>query len=966
MPPESPLPDRFHQIEELYHAAREQSTADRVALLSGVDPDIRREVESLLVQRSGGEFLERPAIENAGSVAGEATLTAETLDMTLGPYRLQSRLGAGGMGSVYRALDTRLGRAVAIKMTREQFSERFEREARAISALNHPNICTLYDVGPNYLVMELVDGETISSRLKRGPLPIDEAVEYALQILAALAQAHERGIIHRDLKPGNIMLAKSGVKVLDFGLAKSAYDDSITASHMVMGTPAYMPPEQREGKPADARSDIYSFGCVLYEMLTASRVGSQKRIPSRPLEKIVCRCLEEKPEQRFQSVGEIEKELARIVDTENHWKSILGVISFLVVVCVAAYLYLHRNPAAKTATASKQIVLLADIVNHTGDPTFDESLRQSLAMRLENSPGLALLPGARITKTLGLMVRPANTNLTPEVAAEVCERSVSAAVIEGTITSLGAEYELNLRARNCRTGDVLAQEQETASSKSDVFKTLAHMTKEFVPRVVESLPQAEKYPALAVDATTPSLEAWRSWNSAAKAFQSNAQTADVVPMLKRAVEIDPKFAIAYAYLARTYADIGETELAAQSVTKAYELRDHVSDQENFFITFVYHRQVTRNLEIARQTLESWAQKYPAELHPHSFLSGFTSPGTGHYQRAIDEGLKALAIDPDFPIAYENIAWAYLYLNRPSDAEALLRKAADRKIEITQFSFIRYALAFLKGDFAAMQREATERQGKLTAQGGFEHQESLTLAYQGRLKEANRLSERAGLLAREAGLVERTGLFQGTNALWNALFGVREQAQRNAMAALSAPHGRDSAYGPAFALALLQDSARVRKTIAELEKRFPEDTSVQFSYLPALRGSEFLNHGDAAKALEATEAATPYDFAVPGTAYFTGPLFGALYPIYVRGLAYARLGRHTEAAAEFQKILDHPGLMLNDPVGPMARLQLARSLAASGDRSRSAAVYNDLLAIWKDADPDLPVVQQAKSESAKLQ
>src|SRR5579871_3698519 len=321
MPPESPLPDRFHQIEALYHAAREKSAAERIALLSGVDPDIRREVESLLVQRSGGEFLDRPAIENAASVAGEATLTAETLDMTLGPYRLQNRLGAGGMGSVYRALDTRLGRAVAIKMTREQFSERFEREARAISALNHPNICTLYDIGPNYLVMELVDGETIASRLKHGPLPVNEALEYALQILAALAQAHERGIIHRDLKPGNIMLAKSGVKVLDFGLAKSAYDDSITASHMVMGTPAYMPPEQREGKPADARSDIYSFGCVLYEMLTGSRAAARRRrIASRKLEGIVSRCLEDDSARRWQSAAELQRELSAAPSTTSRAK----------------------------------------------------------------------------------------------------------------------------------------------------------------------------------------------------------------------------------------------------------------------------------------------------------------------------------------------------------------------------------------------------------------------------------------------------------------------------------------------------------------------------------------------------------------------------------------------------------------------------------------------------------------------
>ena len=397
-----------------------------------------------------------------------------------------------------------------------------------------------------------------------------------------------------------------------------------------------------------------------------------------------------------------------------------------------------------------------------------------------------------------------------------------------------------------------------------------------------------------------------------------------------------------------------------------ELRHSVSDRENSYITFSYHRQVTRNLELARQTLESWKHKDPSDLFPHGFLSGFVSPGSGHYDTAIEEGLKAIEIDPDFSIGYENVAWAYVYLNRPSEAEALLRMAAARKIEVIQFSLVRYAIAFLRGDKAAMHREATQRQAKLRSLGLFEHQEALTCAYEGRLKEAARLSDRAVTLARQGGLLERAAQFAGARAAWSALVENRAEAQTIAQAALSLCRSRDADYGPAFALALLQDATQARTIQADLEKRYPEDTSVQFSYLPALRALDALNQNDPAKALELTQAAAPYDFAVPGTAFFTGALFGALYPVYVRGLAYSQLSRPSDAAAEFRKILDHPGLVSNDPIGSVARLQLARALSASGDRENSATVYKDLLALWKDADPDVPVFRQAKVEHARLQ
>jgi tetratricopeptide (TPR) repeat protein len=418
-------------------------------------------------------------------------------------------------------------------------------------------------------------------------------------------------------------------------------------------------------------------------------------------------------------------------------------------------------------------------------------------------------------------------------------------------------------------------------------------------------------------------------------------------------------------MGRSYDAVGEAELGAQNISKAFQLRDRVGDSENFFITFNYYRQVPRNLELARRTLDSWVQRFPADFVPRGFLAAFTSAGTGHYETAVEEGLKALELDPNYAIGYGTTGFDSVYMDRLSGAEALIRKASERKIETVELSLLRYFVAFLRQDPAAMEKEVAKRQANLNAQGWFEHQQAMTLAYQGRLKEAARFSDSAVRLARQAGLLSRAAQFAGARAVWSALFGIRDEGRTSAAAALALYRGRDADYGPAFALELLNNSAQAKTIRAGLEKRYPEDTSVQFSYLPVLRGLEALNQNNLAKALEMTQVAAPYDLAVPGTAYWAGAsFFGALYPIYVRGLAYSRMGRHLEAVAEFQKILDHPGITLNDPIGPMARLQLARALAASGDRVKSAAVYKDLLTIWRDADPDVPVVQEARAEAAK--
>jgi serine/threonine protein kinase/Flp pilus assembly protein TadD len=717
--------------------------------------------------------------------------------------------------------------------------------------------------------------------------------------------------------------------------------------------------------------------------------ASLRRLVNGDLNWITMKALEKARERRYTSVAELAADIQRHTEDRpvlasspgrvyragkflrRHRLAFLGITAGLALILlsgVTIWSLLRRSapPRFRQANlANKDTIVLADFLNATGDATFDGTLDRTLAAQLGNSSHLALLPDARVSHTLRLMDRPPDAKLTPAVAAEVCERTGSTAVVEGSVTSPGNEYVLSLRARNCRTGDVLDEEQAPAAKKENVVKTLSQMASRLVTRAGESLPSVEKEPSLPAEATTPSLEAWRSYSAAMKAEQRRAQAAETIPLLKRAVEIDPQFAMAYAYLGRQYASLGETELGAQNIARAYELRNRVSDEENYFITFNYDREVTRNLELARQTLESWAQAYPRDLEPRGFLAAFTTQGSGHYDKAAEEGQKAIELDANYAIGYANVAFAYIYLNRLSDAEAVLRKAAERRIEAVNFSLCRYFIAFLRGDQAAMEREVMQRSAKLEAQGFFEQQEALTAASQARLKEAARLSERAVLLSRQAGLRERAAQFEGARAVWSALFGLREEGQRNAASALALHQSRDADYGPAFALAILHQSAQTHELVADLEKRYPQDTSVQFSYLPALRALEALNQGDAAKALEMTQVATPYDLAVPGTAFYAGSFFGAMYPVYVRGLAYSRLGRHREAAAEFQKILDHPGIVLNDPIGPMARLQLARASSAFGDRAKSIAAYKDLFALWKDADPDVPVVQQAKAEFARL-
>ncbi len=956
-------PQRFQQIEELYHAAREKTAEERAALLAGIDPDLRREVQSLLEQGAGGEFLDQPAIQNAPHLLVDLTVTELSSGARLGPYRIESKLGEGGMGEVFRAVDTRLGRAVAIKTAREQFSDRFEREARAISSLNHPNICTLHDVGPNYLVMELVEGETIAARLKNGPLPVKTALLYASQIAAALSEAHGKGIIHRDLKPGNIMIAKSGIKILDFGLAKSGVDETLTSSQMVMGTPAYMAPEQRQGRPADARTDIYSFGSVLYEMLTGARVGStRRRVPSRKLERIASRSLEEDPGRRWQTAAEVQRELAKAAAGTSPWKAV-AVAAAIVATLAAAYAYLHRPPKL----TDQDTVVLADFENKTGDPVFDDALRQGLAVELEQSPFLNMISDARVHRMLALMGQPKGARLTPEIAQQVCERTGSAAALEGSIASLGSQYVLGLRAKNCNTGNILDQEQTVAARKEDVLNSLSQIARKLRAKVGESLAMVEKHSTPLSEATTSSLEALKAYSAGMKMVGTPGGDGDNSHFMRRAVEIDPNFAMAHAMLGLGLSGIGESALSAESTTKAWLLRHRVSERERFYIDFLYDRDVTGNLEKAYQTLESWYQAYPRGENPNAqgLLAGLATHGTGRYERAMEMSRRRIAANPDEAVGYGSLAQSCIFLDRFPEAAISLQRAAERKLDNSNHRVMRYTLAVLAGDTERMDREVALAKGKHGVEYRLAHEEALALARSGRLQLARRSSSRAMDLALQEGNREVAASYQAARAVWEAVYGNGAEGKSNAIAALDLSKSRDVEYAAALALALSGDSSRSEALAGDLEKRLPEDTFVKFTYVPVLRALAALGRAKGAESVERLQIALRYELAVNGL-NFNHFYLGGLHSAYVRGQALMAMHRHGEAVAEFQKILDHRGIVGLDPIGALAHLQLARAYNASGDSAKAKSAYQAFLTLWKDADTDLSILKQAKAEYARLQ
>jgi DNA-binding winged helix-turn-helix (wHTH) protein/tetratricopeptide (TPR) repeat protein len=639
--------------------------------------------------------------------------------------------------------------------------------------------------------------------------------------------------------------------------------------------------------------------------------------------------------------------------TPSPWRWIAVGIVILLAVALGMWRSLSHR---RTVLGAKDTVVLADFANSTGDAVFDDTLREGLAIELEQSPFLSLISDQRIRHTLGLMGHPADARLTPEIARGVCERTGSVAVLEGSIAPLGSQYVLELRAKSCRSGEVLDNEQVQVAKKEDVLNALGQISSRFRERLGESLTTIQEHNTPLAEATTPSLEALEAFSMGWKLHMT---TGTGMPFLQRAVEIDPNFALAYSTLGRGYADVEEGDLSVVSATRAWQLREHASDREKFVIDANYAILATGNLESARRTLEAWSQMYPREALPHVMLSGYPNKAAGRFEQAIGEGWKAIELDPDFSIAYFNIAVNNVYLNRLDEAENVLRRAAGQGLEIDEFLMLDYDIAFLRGDQAGMERVAARARQRSGGETWISNKEAFVQAYAGHLRLARVMSRRAVDHARQEAQPERGGAWEAGASIREALFGNAAEARARALAAVALSKDREVEYCAAYAMAVAGETSQAQGMADDLAKRFPENTVVRFSYLPVLRARLALNHGDAEKAIEELQVAVPYELGA------SRDFCGALHPVYVRAEAYLAAGKGAEAAGEFQKILDHRGVVGSEPVGALAQLGLGRARALAGDREKAKKAYEDFFAGWKEADEDLPVLRRARVEFAGL-